>query len=529
MLDVPERLYSLLQTAWSACDRKVQLWRHRTLHISNKEELQSVIAAGKLSQLGIIVLPRSAPDVGSIWPAEHHSKLLAELQLSVKGKHSTIFIIASQQQPQAAVQSKHHKAPVFSKDKKHLTRLAILTGSPPSVCITQLWTVEWPALAELHMSNSKLDTTAVTQLVGALSLQLKILMLSNNQLKRAVIKILLKARWPKLQKLTLDSTYTLDINFAPKHGNCPSLNELTLSYLRLDSVKRLATEFAPRLQMLSLDCGINPAAVSELASLAWPRLELLSLWRSALGSEAIQMLTKAALPQLKFLSLQHNEVNSAAMRHLVQADWPQLQHLDLSGNCLDAIAMKHLSTGRWPKLEALHLQVNAIGAQGYSHLTRVAWPELRHLSLDKSEACPATFSALSLDVSVLPEVARLSTDSNVVTFAFDTSTFQAWSALLKVSFQSVTTCQSREVIRMAERQVIDLKQQLLEHELANASQAVEHNVVMLEQTTEGLHTRQALHWRFIAIVSGNRTKIWKYVFQPLGMCVLCFAVLFGYI
>lgn len=194
----------------------------------------------------------------------------------------------------------------------------------------------------LNLSNNRLGSAAMKQLVRGRWPELKRLDLRKNQLDEAAIKCLSQGHWPALKELILDENPDVDAAVVAciPQAKFVLLSGLSLAKIDLDYVSMYCVALMhAQLESLCLhSTGVETAAVSVLfatESESWRRSQHLVLSNNRLTADAIARLVTTSLPRLHFLDLADNDLDADAACLLAQSRWPQLQNLHLQNNQFD--------------------------------------------------------------------------------------------------------------------------------------------------------------------------------------------------
>lgn len=142
--------------------------------------------------------------------------------------------------------------------------------------------------------------------------------------------------------------------------------------------------FAPRLHYLDLPhCGLDAAALAELAIGTFPALRVLDVSGHAVGDVAMRAVADAPFfHALEVFWADGCELGGGIAEALAGGGFVGLRDLSLSGNRLGPRAAAVLARSRAAaRLEILHLARNPLGTDGVRELATAELPELRHLDL----------------------------------------------------------------------------------------------------------------------------------------------------
>ena len=244
----------------------------------------------------------------------------------------------------------------------------------------------WPPDFSLSLSNHRLDSAAIANLVKGDLAQLQYLHTRNGRIDVAATAMLSHRHWPLLQMFELRHAGLASAVESFNATKWPFLEYLDLSKNKLDAraVGILVAISWPKLQHLDLSHNsLDATAVAKLGQGNWPKLRALHLARSEVNEDSLTQLTQAAWPHLRTLDMSTSlgKIDAAAIVQLTQAGWCDLQSLDLSKNGLDSAAISQLSVGNWKKLQNLTLSEAATNEDAISSLVQGNWPMLSHLDL----------------------------------------------------------------------------------------------------------------------------------------------------
>ena len=238
----------------------------------------------------------------------------------------------------------------------------VLSVSSGSACMLQLAKAKasWPRLQSLELRGEWLNEVAITSLI--------------------------QGNWPLLKRLTLRSNLQLNaaaIALISKATSWVALSHLEVTRTKLDSSCTHSIALLHK-KLVSLNLAytsMTTAAILQLTSVPWPKLDFLTLKGNTVAADALGLLE---IPVLSHLYLAGTRLAAAAARQLARGSWCKLEYLDLECNDLDDVAMAFLGKGHWPSLRSLELRRNNISVLGLELFLAAPWPKLRDLVLDSA-------------------------------------------------------------------------------------------------------------------------------------------------
>lgn len=403
--------------ALSGCNKQLRRFIHssvKAVTVKNETDLAALLS-GTWPQLALIQVTSMSPDrvsavskmIGT--PKLSNLRLMASVVSAQAQHHAIAFIVRATKQSHQIYQ---HIAAAFSYLRSPhwqlSTSLDVTISTKHSAAVVQhMVQLDWPHVDTLVLTDNSSDYTAMECLAQGSWPKLVTLDLSKDELGEAAMGALVQGRWSSLKELKLDTSPNLiaaAIAQIPKAAHWTSLSELNLPHVRLDSTCmkeiNLMHQYLRSLDLSS--CSIGTAAMSQLCSVSWPRLQCLTLSDNGLTADAMSSLAAIDLPDLTKLSLRHNQLDTAAAACLASGAWPKLEYLNLNENDLEDTAMAMLAKGEWPTLRCLMLCRNGVSALGVRRLMASQWPQLSRLFLDNTAVCASTWELLDLAPSKLP-------------------------------------------------------------------------------------------------------------------------------
>ena len=214
-----------------------------------------------------------------------------------------------------------------------------LSDNISKTLVKSLIPLNWPFLQKLNLQNMGIRQSDIIAIVNkAKWIQLKYLVLSDNDILDEGLTTLCQGNWPLLETLDLNRT---------KVTTRGLLNFLVNGYWA--NLKGIIID----------DFEMNEShLVSSLLPRYWPVLEKLDLIGMKMTQEDISVIVK-------------------------KTNWPRLKYLNLSDNDVSDKGLETLSQGNWPLLEKLHLRNTNITLGGFEIMLKNSnWHNLKELHLD---------------------------------------------------------------------------------------------------------------------------------------------------